>query len=191
MFVTTAWKHARSDDGTGHGIGFRLLSDAINKHGGYEITVFHTFHDEVDSYRRHIWQCDGPCKDQPPQFGLVKRTMNRPPGTYDDWWKDHQEKCGGTFVKIAEPELTKQQINAMSAKKRAGLQKNKIDSWVKSASPEKKSPNSTESTLQQKRRRSTSPGGPAEKRATYPCPICDAPVTEQDMSNHLDEAHGP
>lgn len=54
FFITTSWRHSRGDDGTGHGSGFLLLADAINNHGGYEITVYHTFHDEVDSYRTHI-----------------------------------------------------------------------------------------------------------------------------------------
>ena len=49
FFITTSWRHSRGDDGTGHGEGFQLLADAINSHGNYEITVYHTFHDEVVS----------------------------------------------------------------------------------------------------------------------------------------------
>ena len=30
--------------------------------------------------------------------------MNRAPGPNDLWWKDHQRNCGGSFVKIKEPE---------------------------------------------------------------------------------------
>ena len=33
--------------------------------------------------------------------------MNRKPGPYDFWFKDHQSNCGGTFIKIKEPENTK------------------------------------------------------------------------------------
>lgn len=80
FFVTSSWRHSRGDDGTGHGNGFLLLADAISNHGNYEITVYHTFHDEVDSYRTHIWQCDGTCRTKAPFFGFVKRSMNRPPG---------------------------------------------------------------------------------------------------------------
>lgn len=80
FFVTSSWRHSRGDDGTGHGNGFLLLADAISNHGNYEITVYHTFHDEVDSYRTHVWRCDGPCRSKAPFFGLVKRSMNRPPG---------------------------------------------------------------------------------------------------------------
>lgn len=93
--------------------------------------MFHTFHDEVDSYRTHVWQCDGPCRDRPPYFGLVKRSMNRAPGKGDSWWAAHEAECGGTYTKIQEPELTKKQKDALSKKERAGLQKNKLDAWVK------------------------------------------------------------
>ena len=133
FFITTSWRHSRGDDGTGHGEGFLLLADAINNHGDYLVTVYHTFHDEVDSYRTHIWQCSGPCQDQPPFFGLVKRSMNRAPGKGDSWWKRHEQECGGSYTKIAEPELTKEQVRKLSAKERAGRQKNKIDSWLKNA----------------------------------------------------------
>lgn len=33
--------------------------------------------------------------------------MNRAPGPYDFWWNEHKIKCGGTFVKIKEPEKQK------------------------------------------------------------------------------------
>jgi hypothetical protein len=131
FFITTSWQHSRGDDGTGHGVGFQLLADAINNHGNYDITIYHTFHDEVESYRTHVWQCDGPCRQQAPYFGLVKRTMNRPPGKSDTWWTRHETECGGTYLKIQEPELTKKQREALSKKERAGRQKNKLDSWVK------------------------------------------------------------
>jgi hypothetical protein len=130
FFITTSWRHSRGDDGTGHGVGFQLLSDAINNHGNYEVTIYHTFHDEVESYRTHVWQCSGPCRSQPPFFGLVKRSMNRAPGKSDTWWAKHEAECGGTYTKIQEPAMTKKQLDAMSAKERAGRQKNKLDSWV-------------------------------------------------------------
>lgn len=133
FFITTSWKHSRGDDGTGHGVGFQLLADAINNHGNYGITIYHTFHDEVDSYRTHVWQCDGPCKQRPPYFGLVKRSMNRPPGKSDTWWDKHEAGCGGTYTKISEPALTKKQKDNMSKKERAGRQKNKLDNWVTSS----------------------------------------------------------
>jgi hypothetical protein len=105
----------------------------VNNHGDYEVTIYHTFHDEVDSYRTHVWQCDGPCKSQPPYFGLVRRSMNRAPGKSDTWWARHGAECGGTYAKIQEPAMTKKQIDALSAKERAGRQKNKLDDWVKAS----------------------------------------------------------
>ncbi len=45
--------------------------------------------------------------------------MNRPPGPSDSWYKRHQEECGGTWEKIAEPE-----------KKDGKSQKNKLDKWI-------------------------------------------------------------
>ncbi|KAJ4367516.1 hypothetical protein N0V83_007099 [Neocucurbitaria cava] len=131
FFITTSWRHSRGDDGTGHGLGFQLLADAINNHGNYEVTIYHTFHDEVESYRTHVWQCDGPCQTRPPYFGLVKRSMNRAPGKSDSWWTKHEADCGGTYTKIQEPAPTKKQLEAMSTKQRAGRQKNKLDNWVK------------------------------------------------------------
>jgi hypothetical protein len=131
FFITTSWRHSREDDGTGHGAGFQLLADAINDHGRYEITIYHTFHDEVESYRTHVWQCDGPCRTRPPYFGLVKRSMNRPPGKSDTWWARHEIECGGTYTKTQEPAPTKKQIESMTKRERAGRQKNKLDGWIK------------------------------------------------------------
>ena len=55
-------------------------------------------------FQTHWWKCDGPCQRRPPYFGLVKRAMNRAPGKNDRWFSEHQANCGGTFVKIKEPE---------------------------------------------------------------------------------------
>lgn len=30
--------------------------------------------------------------------------MNRPPSSKDSWWSQHQETCGGTYIKIKEPD---------------------------------------------------------------------------------------
>jgi hypothetical protein len=214
FFITTSWQHSRGDDGTGHGKGFLLLADAVNNHGNYEITVYHTFHDEVDSYRTHIWKCDGPCQHTPPYFGLVKRSMNRAPSKSDTWWKQHEEECGGSYTKIMEPELTKAQLRALSAKERAGMQKNKIDSWVKasaakaSQSADVKTTNtsSTRHIAATEHLARVDQTGPApirkrklslnsdtnttsSKSALVTCPICQQRVAEKDINSHLDELH--
>lgn len=66
--------------------------------------IYHSFHDEVDVYRQHWWRCDGPCQNRKPYFGYVKRAMNRAPSALDPWWEDHRRTCGGTYVKVKEPE---------------------------------------------------------------------------------------
>lgn len=180
FFITTSWRHSRGDDGTGHGNGFLLLADAINDHGGYNISVYHTFHDEVDSYRTHIWQCDGPCKEKPPFFGLVKRSMNRAPGKGDSWWTQHQEECDGRFEKIAEPEMTKQQVEKLSGLARAGRQRNKIDGWVKKKGRQGEDLNED------------LPGNELKRpKTTVECPICSSEVEMDSVGVHIDEQHPP
>ncbi|XP_052902949.1 DNA-dependent metalloprotease SPRTN-like [Anopheles moucheti] len=87
----------------GHGPTFKKIMNGINKIAGTNITVYHSFHDEVDLYKTHWWKCNGPCQNKHPFYGLVKRTTNRKPGTYDFWWQEHQQTCGGEFIKIREP----------------------------------------------------------------------------------------
>ncbi|KAK8240253.1 SprT-like family-domain-containing protein [Phyllosticta capitalensis] len=203
FFVTSSWRHSRNDDPSGHGTGFQMLASAINTHGGYDVTIYHSFHDEVNNYRTHVWKCNGPCRDRPPYFGLVKRSMNRPPGKSDYWWGKHQLQCGGTYTKIAEPEKNAKQLKSLSAKARAGRQNNKIDGYVKQ-DPEPTDSNvkgtssnvgSSETTnnMASKSKRRLSDDGEARqdsKKTLLQCPICNAPVTEQDVNHHLDSVHG-
>lgn len=216
FFLTAGWQHSRGDDGTGHGTGFLLLADAINNHGNFEITVYHTFHDEVESYRTHVWKCNGPCQTQPPFFGLVKRSMNRAPSASDPWWTKHELECGGSYTKIMEPDLTKTQLKALSAKERAGRQKNKIDKWVTkttvgntadlggvptspyiSAIPIKNDdanlPDDGGSVaLPGKKRQWTREHHETAhnvKRQLIACPICDTKMANDDINEHLDTEH--
>lgn len=185
FFITTSWRHSRGDDGTGHGDGFLLLADAINDHGGHNISVYHTFHDEVDSYRTHIWQCDGPCKENAPFFGLVKRSMNRAPGKSDSWWKRHLEECGGTFAKIAEPEMSKERLEKLSGLERAGRQKNKIDGWVQKRGMSRDD--------HEKARASVDGGTPATKRLRtgVVCPVCGVDMEMGEVDEHVEREHPP
>jgi len=90
----------QSDDRTGHGNHFKLKMYEINKDTGLTITVYHSFHDEVEYHRKHVWSCNGKCRNEPPYFGWVKRAMNRAPSKSDRWWNDHQASCGGEFIKV-------------------------------------------------------------------------------------------
>ncbi|XP_010002851.1 PREDICTED: sprT-like domain-containing protein Spartan [Chaetura pelagica] len=99
LFVTNNDKDRES-----HGPEFCKHMHRINRLTGANVTIYHSFHDEVDLYRQHWWRCNGPCRNRRPYFGYVKRAMNRAPSARDFWWAEHQERCGGTFTKVKEPE---------------------------------------------------------------------------------------
>uniref|UniRef100_UPI00358DDD78 DNA-dependent metalloprotease SPRTN n=1 Tax=Myxine glutinosa TaxID=7769 RepID=UPI00358DDD78 len=99
LFVTQ-----NNRDRDGHGPEFCGHMRRINSLTGANITVYHSFHDEVDSYRQHWWRCDGSCRSRHPYFGYVRRAMNRAPAPHDPWWWDHKRSCGGTFHKVREPD---------------------------------------------------------------------------------------
>nr|CAD7452844.1 unnamed protein product [Timema tahoe] len=91
-------------DRDGHGPEFHKLMNRINQEAGTKITVYHTFHDEVALYLQHWWRCNGPCQKRPPFFGMVRRATNRAPGPNDFWWAGHMGNCGGSYIKVKEPE---------------------------------------------------------------------------------------
>ncbi|XP_027726571.1 sprT-like domain-containing protein Spartan [Vombatus ursinus] len=99
LFVTNNDK-----DREGHGPEFCKHMRRINRLTGANITIYHNFHDEVDVYRQHWWRCNGPCRNRKPYYGYVKRAMNRAPSAKDFWWAEHQRTCGGTYIKVKEPE---------------------------------------------------------------------------------------
>lgn len=103
-----AWNfvHNIYEENGGHGKNFKAKMEEINRKAGTNITVYHTFHDEVELYKKHWWRCDGECRNRKPYYGYVKRTSNRAPGKNDFWWNEHQRTCGGTFIKVKEPEKT-------------------------------------------------------------------------------------
>lgn len=88
----------------GHGPNFQKMMNDINRVAGTNITVYHTFHDEVAVYQTHVWRCNGICQHRKPFYGWVKRTRNLAPNPRDFWWAKHHETCGGTFQKVSEPE---------------------------------------------------------------------------------------
>ncbi|XP_058165521.1 DNA-dependent metalloprotease SPRTN isoform X4 [Dasypus novemcinctus] len=94
-----------SYEGTGGMCSIRLSEPLLKLRPRKDLVeVYHTFHDEVDEYRRHWWRCNGPCQYKQPYFGYVKRATNRAPSAHDYWWAEHQKTCGGTYIKIKEPE---------------------------------------------------------------------------------------
>ncbi|TKR87414.1 hypothetical protein L596_011815 [Steinernema carpocapsae] len=99
LFITQ-----RDRDRDGHGPNFQVRMHRINGETGTAISIYHSFHAEVAVYKQHWWRCDGPCRNDRPFHGWVKRAMNRAPGPSDRWWKDHKLKCNWTFIKVKEPE---------------------------------------------------------------------------------------
>ncbi|VDM17181.1 unnamed protein product [Hydatigera taeniaeformis] len=106
-------------DRSAHGPSFQFHMNRINKIAKTNITIYHSFHDEVDNYKVHWWKCNGPCAKRPPFYGLVRRSMNRAPGPNDLWWAEHQATCSGQFIKISEPENPKNA--SKKGKNKAGL----------------------------------------------------------------------
>eukprot|EP00731_Ephydatia_muelleri_P027277 Em0019g150a len=99
LFVT-----ANNKDHDAHGPNFLEHMHRINHITGAKITVYHSFHNEVNEYRQHWWRCTGPCRNRPPYYGFVKRAMNRAPSPQDQWWAKHETSCGGKYIKVKEPE---------------------------------------------------------------------------------------
>ena len=66
---------------------------------------------QVNHYRLHWWQCDGPCVKLPPYFGICKRTIDRDPSPSDKWWSIHRQKCNGKLTKIKRPGSFKETKN--------------------------------------------------------------------------------
>lgn len=113
LWVTNCKRKDLNRDG--HGSAFLKMAEHINRAESARnvcITVFHTFHDEVEHHRFHIWRCSGACRQWAPFYGYVKRAMNRPPQITDRWFPDHQARCGGTFSKIS-PEKNISKLGSM------------------------------------------------------------------------------
>ncbi|KAI9866848.1 MAG: hypothetical protein M1813_000790 [Trichoglossum hirsutum] len=203
LFLATSYRHSRSSsDDDGHGPGFVFLATSINTHAKTNITTHHAFDAEVDSYRTHIWQCSGICRQKPPHFGLVKRAMNRPPGKGDAWFARHEVECGGTWEKIAEPEPKVPQQKTGKTNQ-AGKQKNNLDGWIKKGMKDaapltttEQKPASTTPSPTAKRLRDPTNNGPEphpspDKKIIVECPICTKPMSEDSINEHLDLEHHP
>ncbi|GAB5364120.1 hypothetical protein AAMO2058_000941800 [Amorphochlora amoebiformis] len=114
----------------GHGPAFLSHMNNINDHrnpadpfrpfGGYKISVYHKFVDEVRHFQKHMWQCDRCCN-------LIRRAYNRTPSEKDclyyrkdhSKWKypltfkrnrcgdvrcmvhNHIRLCGGQYIRIS------------------------------------------------------------------------------------------
>ena len=86
----------------------------------------------LDDTERQNVTPQGPCQNQKPFFGIVRRSMNRPPQPADRWWADHQKSCGGTYTKIAGPDLdengeVKLKKGKRKAEKESGAKEVKVE----------------------------------------------------------------
>lgn len=106
------------EENGGHGQNFLAKMHEINRLAGTDISVYHNFHDEVELYKKHWWRCEGPCKDRSPHYGFVKRTCNRAPSKNDRWWAQHEQTCGGVFIKVKEPEKAEKKPRGKENKKK-------------------------------------------------------------------------
>lgn len=90
--------------------------------------------------------------------------MNRPPQKADWWFADHQRNCGGTFEKVAEPEVSEK-----GKRKAEDVSQSKLDSFVK------------------KPNQSTSAHADAEEVVEMlKCPICQFLVNSNQINEHID-----
>lgn len=80
-------KHAIRED---HGPEFHKHMYRINALANTKITVYHTWHSEVESLKLHWWRCNGICRSRAPYYGYVKRSVNRAPSKHDSWHEAHR-----------------------------------------------------------------------------------------------------
>lgn len=192
LFLTNHREHRDRD---GHGPEFCKHMYRINISAGTEISIYHNFHDEVRLYRQHWWKCNGPCQDNKPFYGYVKRSVNRAPGPSDQWWANHQAVCGGTFIKIKEPEgygLKKKSVVPKKSVKPA----NKITNFIEILDPPTKNhPDDTkiDSTSTQKVKQEVvsqdKPPLDIDLKIvddTTLCPVCNESVFKDWLNEHLE-----
>jgi rubrerythrin len=144
-------------DNDAHGKLFTHWMNLLNDAEKTDITIYHTFHDEVDYYRQHVWACDK-CGN------IIKRAMNRDPNTpigpQDAQFYAHKQICEtGSYVKIHAPE------KSLFAKKDK-----------KKAIPEIKGQKKVDSFFTKKE---------VKKDVKEGCPICGIHV--ENLENHVNK----
>ncbi|KAI8909124.1 zinc finger RAD18 domain-containing protein C1orf124 [Gorgonomyces haynaldii] len=195
LFVTN-----RNTDRDGHGPQFLRLAEEINRKEGSNITVYHTFREEVQHYRTHVWKCQGSCQFKPPFYGIVRRSMNRPPQKADSWWEEHQKTCGGEFVKIASPPEKPKKENP---KKKIKIDEKqlKLDDFTTFSPKESKKTKSDLSESKTETQKTPSQNTETQSKktetveileddsvfVTVKCPICSLDVAETQINLHLDD----
>ncbi|XP_050424760.1 DNA-dependent metalloprotease dvc-1 [Adelges cooleyi] len=186
LFLTNNREHRDRD---GHGPEFCKHMYRINKGAGTNISIYHNFHEEVKLYKQHWWKCNGPCQNRKPFYGYVKRSMNRAPSPIDSWWAQHHATCGGSFIKVKEPEgygVKKKSTNSKPQIKSA----NKITNFFKIPSlPTKQIENSSNIQVvepeQCKGNSSSQDSIQSDDNDTTLCPVCNETVFTSWLNVHL------
>ena len=92
----------RDPGSKGHGPTFKHHMNRINQMTNLDITIYHSYHDEVNHYKnQNVWRCTGVCSSMRDfKYGYVRRAMNRAPGPHEFWWKKHAQFCDGNFERV-------------------------------------------------------------------------------------------
>lgn len=87
-----------------HGVVFHSHMKRINDQAGTNITVYHSFNDEVSYLRKYIWRCSGAtCQAAHPYCGYVSLPTKRRPSKWDKAYRLHLERgCTGTFQQVSD-----------------------------------------------------------------------------------------
>lgn len=182
LFIIKDKNHSDRD---GHGPEFCKHMYRINMMAGTNISIYHTFHDEVRLYKQHWWKCNGPCQHIKPFYGYVKRSVNRAPGPYDKWWAGHKAICDGSFIKVKEPEGygVKKKSAASQTTKKIEKPANKITNFFEAVdTPTKQVPKDNKvisKSIESKQVQQDDQG------ETTLCPICNDPVFTDLLNYHL------
>lgn len=181
-------------DRDGHGPEFQKWMDLINESEGTNITIYHSFHDEVEHFRVHWWQC-GKCKL------IIKRAMNRAPSKHDLWWDKHVMDCGGVFTKIKEPEAKANKKQKEKKQKKNTTDLTSEQNFMKNFLGKRKADNSSSTSVTTSSSSSSSEAEDTDKKKrkievddhfiinldNVQCPICFKYFSSSQIQLHADQ----
>ena len=114
--------------------------------------------------------------------------MNRAPGPNDRWWSQHQQTCGGSFIKVKEPEGYGQKKGKKKNDEKAAPKKNDGKDIRKFFGGDDKFNDQTQQDDQDilAALGDTKDGTEADQ-SMFACPICDQHLSHGEMFSHLDQ----
>lgn len=98
-----AYVHQKGLPGRSHGTSFLVHMNRINKAAATDITVFHSWRDEVKALKKYHWRCTGDiCQAYGPTRGTISLPTRRKPNRFDHSFRFHEKyNCTGTFETIS------------------------------------------------------------------------------------------